>query len=233
MWELLRFGLPRTLPSVDIDGGLRAVLVGFSCCNISIFFPSARCLWYDKKGLLRIFGLLGFSGLVTVFCLLSPLASGGAVGSYACVILCPIKSHFRVFVFWHSSPFPEVAMSLAGYLPPSGRAAESIRFSWTSCVTLHNFAWAVAHGGLSSSALQALPVRAALAVWWSKMDIRVCGEGSSLGVPSVGEGMQDWLVLSVGSGWTPKEVLVCWIFPSFGGLIFDLIRDRSGSVCAL
>jgi len=48
-------------------------------------------------------------------------------------------------------------------------------------------------------------------------------------VPIVGEGLLDWLVLSVGSGWTPKEVLV-WIFPSFGSMLFDLIRDGSSSV---
>jgi hypothetical protein len=61
-----------------------------------------------------------------------------------------------------------------------------------------------------------------------KLDIRVCGESSSLDVPSVDEGMLDWLVLSIRSGWTPKEILV-WIFPVFGALLFDLIRDGFGS----
>ncbi len=37
MWELLRFGLLGTPPPVDRDGCLIAVLVGFTCCNISIF----------------------------------------------------------------------------------------------------------------------------------------------------------------------------------------------------
>jgi len=96
-------------------------------------------------------------------------------------------------------------MSLAGDLPLSGRAAESIRVSWTSCVNLHKSAWAMAHDGLPSSALQALPGRTALAVWWSKLDIRVCGEGSSLDVPSVDEGMLRSLVLSVGTGGPPRR----------------------------
>ena len=111
-----------------------------------------------------MFGLLGLNGLVTAFCLLSPLASGGAVGSCACVTLCPFKSLFRVFVVWHSSPFPGVGMSLVGDLPLLGRAAEGIRISWAACVKLHGFAWAVAHGGLPSSALRALPGRTTLAV---------------------------------------------------------------------
>ncbi len=87
-----------------------------------------------------MFEFLGFNRLVTVFFLLSPLASRGAVGSFACVILCLINSLFRVCVFWHSSPFPHVAMSLARDLPLLGRAAENIRVSWTSCVTLYRIA---------------------------------------------------------------------------------------------
>ncbi len=161
VWELLRFDLPGTPPPVDKDGGLRAVLVGGSC-NILLFFPVAGCLWYDKEGLLRMFMLLGLNGLVTSFCVLSPLISRGAVGSCVCVILCPVTSLFRVFVVWHSSPFPRVSISLVGDLPLPGRAVEGIRVSWAACVTLHRFVWAVVHGGLLSSALRALPGRTTL-----------------------------------------------------------------------
>jgi hypothetical protein len=47
-------------------------------------------------------------------------------------------------------------------------AAEDVRGSWTSCALLHRFAWAVKRCGLSSSALQAVLGRAALAVWLGK-----------------------------------------------------------------
>ena len=46
--------------------------------------------------------------------------------------------------------------------------------------------------------------------------------------PSTNERMQDWIVASVRSGWTTREVML-WIFPSFGGLLFDMISDGSGS----
>ncbi len=38
--------------------------------------------------------------------------------------------------------------------------------------------------------------------------------------------MQDWIVLSVKSGWTPKEALL-WIFPSFWSLMFDIWLEMS------
>ena len=91
------------------------------------------------------------------------------------------------------------------------------------------FAWVVKRCGLSSSALHASLGRAVLAVWLRKLDLRSWGERDSPDVPSVNEGMLDWIVFSVESGWTPKEVLL-WIFPSFWGLLFDLIKDGGGSM---
>ena len=44
--------------------------------------------------------------------------------------------------------------------------------------------------------------------------------------PSADERMLDWIVASVDSGWTTREVLI-WIFPSFGGLLFNMICDGS------
>ncbi len=52
--------------------------------------------------------------------------------------------------------------------------------------------------------------------------------GESPDAPSADERMMDWIVSSVMSGWTPREVML-WIFPRFGGMLFDLVRDESGS----
>ncbi len=65
-------------------------------------------------------------------------------------------------------------------------------------------------------------------MWLDGMDLRDFGEGGSPGAPSCDERMMDWIVLSVKSGWTLKEVML-WIFPNFGGLLFDLARDMLGS----
>ena len=81
---------------------------------------------------------------------------------------------------------------------------------------------------LSSSVLQAVPGRAALAALLGGLDLRDFGEGESPDAPSGDERMLDCIVLSVKSGWTPREVLL-WIFPSFGGLLLNLARDGSGS----
>ncbi len=48
-------------------------------------------------------------------------------------------------------------------------------------------------------------------------------------MPSVDEGMLDWIVLLVESGWTPKEVML-WIFTCFGGLLFDMIKGEGGTM---
>jgi hypothetical protein len=74
--------------------------------------------------------------------------------------------------------------------------------SWISRLALHKFAWDVRCGGLSPSALQASPARAALFVWVGKLEIQVGGEGGSSGNSSSDEDTLDWLVLSVESGWT-------------------------------
>ena len=53
------------------------------------------------------------------------------------------------------------------------------------------------------------------------------GEGDSPDVPNADERIPDWVVLSVKSGWTPKEVFL-WIFPYFGDMLFDLIKEDVG-----
>jgi hypothetical protein len=65
-------------------------------------------------------------------------------------------------------------------------------------------------------------------MWISGLDLREFIESGSPGAPTGDERMLDWIVLSVRSGWTPKEFLL-WIFPSFGGLLFDLAKDEAGS----
>ena len=42
----------------------------------------------------------------------------------------------------------------------------------------------------------------------------------------------DWIVTSAENGNTPREVLM-WIFPSFGGHLFDLIKSGGGAQCRL
>ncbi len=56
------------------------------------------------------------------------------------------------------------------------------------------------------------------------MDLRDFSERESLVSARDDEGILDWIVISVRRGWTPKEVLV-WIFPYFGGLLFDMALD--------
>jgi len=108
-------------------------------------------------------------------------------------------------------------------------ATEDVRGSCTSCATLHKFAWALRRCSLPSSTLRAVPGRATLAVWLGKLDLRNWGEEVSPGILGVDEGLLDLIVLSVESGCTPREVLV-WIFPSFGCLLFDMIKGEGGSI---
>ena len=61
---------------------------------------------------------------------------------------------------------------------------------------------------MSSSVLQAVPGWAALAVWLGILDLCDFGEGDSPDVPSADKRMLVWIVLSVKSGWTPREVLL-------------------------
>jgi len=98
--------------------------------------------------------------------------------------------------------------------------------SWSSSAALYRFVWAVKRGCLSRTALQADPGRAALVVWIDRLELREFMErGSNVGSPG-DEGMLDWVVVSVRKGWTPKEVLL-WMFPVFGGLLYDMALDSS------
>ena len=112
-------------------------------------------------------------------------------------------------------------MTSAGDCPLPALVSEIGPRSWSSSAALYRFVWVVKHKCLSQSALHAVPGRAALVLWISGLvlrDFRECGSR----VASIDdEGMLDWIMLSVRRGWTPKEVLT-WIFPCFGGLLFDM-----------
>ena len=86
-----------------------------------------------------------------------------------------------------------------------------------------SFHFSVKRQCLSQAVLHAVPGRTALALWIRGLDLRDFREIDSR-VTSNDEGMLDWIVLSVRRGWTPKEVLT-WIFPCFGGLLFDMALD--------
>ncbi len=128
--------------------------------------------------------------------------------SCACVLLFPLVSLSLLYGFATSLLFLRVAMSSAGGLPLPFNVAEANRGSWTSNASLYRFVWAVKRYCLSSSVLQAVPGRAALAMWLGGMDLRDFGEGESPCAPSGDERMLGRIVLSVKSGWTPKEVLL-------------------------
>ena len=120
-------------------------------------------------------------------------------------------------------------MATAGGLLPVP-VAEAELGSSTANASLNRFVWAARRCFLSSSVLQVVPGRAALAVWVVGLELRefrVGVEGvESPDAPSVDERMLDWIVASVKSGWTTGEVLI-WIFPSFGGMLFNMICDGS------
>ncbi len=119
-------------------------------------------------------------------------------------------------------------MSSASGLPLPVFVSEAGRGSWAARNSLYRLVWAVKRSCLSWSALHAIPGWAALALWLGGLDLRDFREGESPGAPTGDERMLDWIVLSVRSGWTPREVLL-WIFPSFGGLLFDLAIDESST----
>ena len=100
--------------------------------------------------------------------------------------------------------------------------------SWMSSAALYRFDWAVKRQRLSETALHAVLGRAALALWLSGLDLPDFGESGSCVASPGDEGMLDWIVLSVRRGWTPREVLT-WIFPNFGGMLFDLALDAAHS----
>jgi len=81
--------------------------------------------------------------------------------------------------------------------------------------------------GLSSSVLQAVLGRSALAVSLCNLDLCSLVEEVPLSVLNADDRALDWIVTSAENGNTPREVLM-WIFPSFGGHLFDLIKGGGG-----
>ena len=85
---------------------------------------------------------------------------------------------------------------------------------------------------MSSPVLHAVRGRAALAIRVGGLKLREFRVGAealeSPDAPNADKRMLDWIVASVKSGWTAREVLL-WIFPSFGGLLFNMICNGSGS----
>jgi hypothetical protein len=117
-------------------------------------------------------------------------------------------------------------MSSAGGLPLPHPSVDDGRGSWSSSAALYRFVWAVKRGCLSQTALLAVPGREALALWIIGLDLREFSDSGSNVFSSGDEEMLDWVVASVRRGWTPREVLL-WLFPSFGGLLYDLALDAS------
>ncbi len=99
---------------------------------------------------------------------------------------------------------------------------------WTSCAALYRFVWAVRRQCLTEAALLAVPGRATLALWVGGLELSEFGESGSCDSSLGDEGVLDWIVLSVRRGWTPREVLT-WIFPQYGGMLFDLDLDEASS----
>ena len=81
---------------------------------------------------------------------------------------------------------------------------------------------------MSHTALLAVHGREALALWIVELELRDFSDIGSNVFSSGDEDMLDWIVASVRKGWTPREVLL-WLFPSFGGLLYDLAVDASSS----
>ena len=121
-----------------------------------------------------------------------------------------------------------MAMGLAGDCPLPVLVSEVGLGCWTASAALYRFVWAVKRMCLSKIVLHAVPGRAALALWISGLDLHDFRESGSCVASRDDEGMLDWIVLSVRRGWTPKEVL-SWIFPHFGGMLFDLALDAACS----
>ncbi len=77
--------------------------------------------------------------------------------------------------------------------------------------------------------IQTVHSRSALSVWLCNLDLCKWDNETPPGMLSADDVMMGWIVSSVGNGSTPGEVLL-WIFPSFGGHLFDLVKDGSGSM---
>ena len=140
--------------------------------------------------------------------------------SHSSSLLCEISA------FW---PCLGVAMTSAGDCPLPRVITEDGPGSWSSSVALYRFVWVVRRDCLSQSALHAVPGRAALALWIGGLDLRDFRESGSRVASNGDDGMMDLIVLSVRRAWTPKEVLT-WMFPSFGGMLFDMALDVSCSI---
>ena len=119
-------------------------------------------------------------------------------------------------------------MSSAGGLPLPRHSTDGGPGSWSSSAALYRFVWAVKRGCLSQTALHAVPGRATLALWIIGLDLRDFTDSGYNVISPGDEGMLDWIMASVRRGWTPREVLL-WMFPSFGGLLYDLALDASSS----
>ncbi len=77
-------------------------------------------------------------------------------------------------------------------------------------------------GVFSSTRTQSDPSLAALAVWVGGLKVRVGGEREGVLLFSMDEHLPNWVVESVQSGWTPREVL-SWFFLSFKGLFSEFV----------
>ena len=119
-------------------------------------------------------------------------------------------------------------MSSTGDLPLPRPSIDGDPGSWSSSAALYRFVWAVKRGCLSQTALLAVPGREALALWIVELELRDFSDIGSNVFSSGDEDMLDWIVASVRKGWTPREVLL-WLFPIFGGLLYDLALDASSS----
>ena len=117
-----------------------------------------------------------------------------------------------------------VAMASSGDCPLPALVSEVGLGSGSSSAALYRFVLVVKRQCLSRFVLHAVPGHAALASWIRGLDLREFRESGYRVASNDDEGLLDWIVLSVRRGWTPKEVLT-WIFPCFGGLLFDLALD--------
>ena len=119
-------------------------------------------------------------------------------------------------------------MSSTGGVPSPRPSLGGVPGTWSSSAALYRFVWAAKRDCLSQAALLAVLGREALASWVIGLELRDFSDVGS-NVSSFGdEDMLDWVVESVRNGWTPREVLL-WMFPRFGGLLYDLALDASSS----
>ncbi len=155
-------------------------------------------------------GLLSSSFLLlfnTLFCLRLPS-------------LCML---FSGGLFVISRLFRRCSWSSATMSLPGG-ACDERRLLWSSSNSLARFVWAFRLGSGLGPCTEC--DRAALAVWFRKLDLSVSRDEKELPPLSADEAMLDWLVSSVRLGWTTREVLNRF-FTVFGDLLFRMISDVS------